>query len=75
MPYSIRQNKDGSYRVVNTETGEVKAAKTTLENAERQRRLLAGVEHGGFKPTGAAPKRPITSALKAKLRMKLRSKK
>lgn len=46
MPYEITKNSDGSYRVVNTDTGSVKAASTTKANAQEQVRLLQGVEHG-----------------------------
>ena len=70
MPYSIRK-VSGGYKVVNTQTGDVKAAKTSLENAERQRRLLQGVEHG-FKPTGAGPRRPVTSELIRKISERLK---
>jgi hypothetical protein len=50
MPYSIRK-RGSAYEVVNTETGEVKAAHTSRQNAKRQVRLLNAVKHG-FKPTG-----------------------
>lgn len=53
MPYAIRQNEDGSFKVVNTETGEVHAGSTTKGNAKAQVRLLQGVKHG-MKPRGAA---------------------
>jgi hypothetical protein len=46
MPYAIRKNQDGSYKVVNKESGSVKAAHTSLDNARRQIRLLHGVKHG-----------------------------
>lgn len=46
MPYQIRKNDDGTYRVVNEDTGDVKAKSTTKEDAEAQVRLLHGVEHG-----------------------------
>jgi len=45
MPYAIRKVA-GGYRVVNTATGEVKAKRTTKARAERQVRLLHGIEHG-----------------------------
>lgn len=46
MPYSIRQAPDGDgFEVVN-EAGEVKAKHATKEDAERQLRLLEGIEHG-----------------------------
>ena len=46
MPYKIIKNPGGTYRVVNSQTGSVKAARTTKTNAQRQVRLLQGVEHG-----------------------------
>jgi len=46
LPYKILANDDGTYRVVNSDTGEVKAKSTTKEDAEKQVRLLHGVEHG-----------------------------
>ncbi len=47
MPYQIIKNKKGNtYRVVNLDTGEVKAKRATLANANKQVRLLHGVEHG-----------------------------
>lgn len=46
MPYRVSKNDDGSYRVENSETGEVHSKHTTKENAEAQVRLLHGVEHG-----------------------------
>jgi len=46
MPYKILRNKDGSYRVVNKDSGRVHAAHATKENAKAQVRLLGGVEHG-----------------------------
>jgi hypothetical protein len=50
MPYTVRKT-DGSYQVVDRETGKVYSHHTTKKNAERQRRLLEGVRHG-WKPTG-----------------------
>lgn len=46
MPYAKRKNADGSFRVVNEETGDVKMKSGTEEQAEAQMRLLRGVEHG-----------------------------
>ena len=47
MPYKIIRIKNtNSYRVINTETREVKAKRTTLRKAEAQVRLLEGLEHG-----------------------------
>ena len=50
MPYSVRKI-DGTYQVVDRETGKVYSRHTTKEKAERQRRLLEGVRHG-WKPAG-----------------------
>jgi hypothetical protein len=50
MPYRIEKVK-GGYRVVNAITGDVKAAKTTKARAERQIRLLRGIDHG-MRPSG-----------------------
>jgi hypothetical protein len=49
MPYEVRKHKDGSYEVVNTVTGAVKARHTDQAKAEKQVRLLHAVEHG-WKP-------------------------
>lgn len=46
MPYEMKKNPDGTYRVLNADTGEVHAESTTKEKAEDQIRLLRGVEHG-----------------------------
>jgi len=40
MPYEIRRNRDGSYRVRNASTGKVYAERTTLRRARAQVRLL-----------------------------------
>lgn len=45
MPYKI-QRKGRQYQVVNAETGEIKAASTSKVKAERQLRLLRGIERG-----------------------------
>jgi hypothetical protein len=50
LPYSVRKT-NGTYQVVDRETGKVYSRHTTKEKAERQRRLLEGVRHG-WKPTG-----------------------
>ena len=55
MPYELRK-VDGGYEVVNTVTGEVRAKHTSKTKAERQIRLLRGVERG-FKPTGKPARR------------------
>lgn len=54
MPYAIRR-RGTKYQVVNTETGDVKAESTSKAKAERQLKLLRGVEHG-WTPTGEADK-------------------
>lgn len=46
MPYAKRKNTDGSYRVVNEATGDVKMESGTEEEADKQLRLLRGIEHG-----------------------------
>ena len=51
MPYAIREDGE-DYLVINSETEEVKARHTppdAREKAERQRRLLEGLEHGMVK--------------------------
>ena len=45
MPYRIEANDDGTYRVVNSDTGDVKAKSTTKDDAEKQIRLLQGTVH------------------------------
>ena len=50
MPYATKK-LDGKFAVVNTETGAVKAKATTKVKAEKQVKLLRGIEHG-WKPTG-----------------------
>lgn len=56
MPYAIEKitsgKNKGKYKVVNKETGKVHARATSKTNAQRQVRLMQGVEHG-WKPTGA----------------------
>jgi hypothetical protein len=49
MPYAIRKISSGKYEVINSMTGDVKAAGTSKRNAKRQVRLLHGVDHG-WKP-------------------------
>ena len=51
MPYSIRPVGEGMYQVINAESGTVHARHTTLAKAEKQVRLLYGLEHG-MKPYG-----------------------
>ena len=50
MPYAMRR-KGSKYQVYNKDTGEVKAESTSKAKAERQLRLLRGIEHG-WTPTG-----------------------
>jgi hypothetical protein len=45
MPYEIRR-KGSRYQVVNSDTGEIHAHATTKAKAEKQLKLLRGVEHG-----------------------------
>jgi hypothetical protein len=40
MPYQIKKNNDGTYRVINRLTGRVHAYHTSLVNAKAQIRLL-----------------------------------
>jgi len=46
MPYMLQRHHDESYSVVNIETGRVASKHTTKDKAEKQIRLLRGVEHG-----------------------------
>jgi hypothetical protein len=46
MPYAKLKNSDGTFRVVNEESGDVKMKSGTEEEADRQLRLLRGLEHG-----------------------------
>jgi hypothetical protein len=63
MPVSVRHLPTGGYRV--RTPGGVKAYHTSKTNAQRQTRLLHGVEHG-WKPTGA-PARENVISTQAKL--------
>ncbi len=45
VPYEMRRVK-GGWRVVNSRTGRVHAKRTTKAKAQRQLRLLRGIEHG-----------------------------
>ena len=47
---------DGCWRVFNSETGKEHAKCTTKANAEKQLRLLRGVEKGTFQPSGKPAK-------------------
>lgn len=50
MPYAVRK-RGTKFVVINKNTGKVKGTHTSKIKAERQMRLLYGVEHG-WKPTG-----------------------
>jgi len=51
MPYEmVKLPKSTFYKVRNIKSGEVSAKKTTKSKAERQLRLLRGIEHGTLKP-------------------------
>ena len=54
MPVKITKTSKGKYRV--STPGGTKAKGTTKTKAERQARLLRGVEHG-WKPTGKPAKK------------------
>ena len=51
MPYHLTKHGDGSYSVINVETGRVHSEHTTLEKAKAQMRLLYALDHG-YKATG-----------------------
>ena len=55
MPVKIK--KVDGYRV--THGGKVSAKKTTRKKAEAQARLLRGVEHGNWRPTGKKAKKHV----------------
>ena len=55
MPYSVRK-KGTKFQVINKQTGDVKGTHDSRVKAERQMRLLYGVEHG-WKPTGKKAKK------------------
>ena len=71
MPFKMEEITSGSdkgkFRVLNTDTGEVKAGATMKEKAEAQLRLLRGIEAGTLTPRGSkkfVPKREtLTDAL------------
>lgn len=50
MPYALRK-KGARYEVINTDTGEVKSRHTSKAKAEKQMKLLKGIEHD-WTPTG-----------------------
>jgi hypothetical protein len=43
MPYEVKE-ENGKCKVVNSETGDVKAEHASCENAHRQVRLLSAIE-------------------------------
>lgn len=45
MPYSIKPNGDGTFRVVNAITGKVHAKRTTKDKAEKQVRVMQAAEN------------------------------
>jgi hypothetical protein len=45
MPYAIRKNPDGSFRVINKKSGEIMAKHTTKEKAQSQIRFLEMLMH------------------------------
>jgi hypothetical protein len=52
MPYTARK-LNHQYEVVNEETGKVHAKRTTKTKAEKQLRLLRGIESGKWMPAGS----------------------
>ena len=53
MPYAIRKlPRSTKVKVVNVETGQVKAKHTSVKRAKAQVRLLEGLEHGTLIPRG-----------------------
>lgn len=51
MPYElVKLPRSVFYKVKNIESGEVLAKRTTKDKAEKQVRLLRGIEHGTLKP-------------------------
>lgn len=54
MPYEVRKVEgEDKWEVVNKDSGDVKAKHSTHEDAEKQVRLLEGLEHG-WRPTNGA---------------------
>ena len=45
MPYKKKRNKDGTFQVINTDTGKVHAKSTSEERAAAQIRLLYAKEN------------------------------
>jgi len=46
MPYAKHKNDDGTYRVINSDTGKVHMKSGTEADADAQIRLLHGVDNG-----------------------------
>jgi hypothetical protein len=46
MPYAKEKNTDGTWRVINRDTGDVKMKSGSEAEADKQLRLLRGLEHG-----------------------------
>ena len=44
MPYAVEKNRDGTYKVINKNTGKVHAYHTTLEKAKAQIRLMEAAD-------------------------------
>lgn len=55
MPYAIKK-LGNKWTVVNTDTGKIKGKHSSKASAERQRKLLELIRHGGT-PTGKRAKR------------------
>jgi len=49
LPYAKRKNADGTFRVVNEDTGKVHMKSGTEEAADKQIRLLHGIDAGTIK--------------------------
>jgi hypothetical protein len=45
MPYVIKKNANGTYKLVNKNTGKVYAKASTKSNVERQMKLLNYLDH------------------------------
>lgn len=67
MPYAVRR-KGSKYQVVNTSTGQVHST-TTKQKAEKQLRLLKGVEKD-WTPTGDGSYTRKINGKQVKLRIK-----
>lgn len=58
MPYAKRKQRDGTYKVINTETQDVKGSGMTEAKADSQLRLLNAVEHNpDFRPKPRPPRK------------------